>query len=116
MADTDHIGQSDHDLIVSMFTTLNRIDKTVFGNGQPGLLNDHVSLKQEVKEVRTDLEKFVVATVEEAKQENVAVVAEAKETLKRETPGKGGQRYAQITATVAVLVAVVQGVVTALKG
>jgi hypothetical protein len=116
MADTDHIGQSDHDLIVSMFTTLNRIDKTVFGNGQPGLLSDHTALKQEVREVRTDLQAFVEAKVEEAKQENVVVVAEAKETLKRETPGKGGQRYAQITATVAVLVAVVQGVLAAFKG
>lgn len=115
MADTDHIGQSDHDLIVSMFTTLNRIDKTVFGNGQPGLLSDHTALKQEVKEVRTDLEKFVVATVEEAKQENVAVVATAKEDLKRETPGKGGQRFAQATAAAAFVVAVIQGVMAAMK-
>lgn len=106
---------SDHDMIVSMHTTLQRMDKVLFGNGREGLIETVAGQEVKIAEVRSDLEKFVEKKVEDAKQENVTVVAQAKEDLKRETPGKGGQRYAQITATVAVLVAVIQGVVTALK-
>lgn len=106
---------SDHDMIVAMHTTLNRMDKALFGNGQPGLMAEHNRLAQAVVEVRTDLEKLVTEKVEEARLDNVVVVAEAKEALKKETPGKGGQRLAQATAAAAFVVAVIQGVMTALK-
>lgn len=51
---------SDHDLLVEVHTILTRLDKTVNGNGRPGLLQDHTALQQshdslveEVHEIRS---------------------------------------------------------------
>lgn len=91
---------SDHDMIVSMFTTLNRIDKTLFGNGQPGLLSEHTSLKQEVKEVRTDMEKFVTEKVDE---------------VRATTPSKGTARWGAFAGVAAFVGMVIGNVIVVLR-
>ena len=109
------VATSDHDRLIRVETMMETVYKGLLGNGQIGLLRDHESLKTEVAETRADLSRLIDEKVEAAKQENVVVVAAAKEDLKRETPGKGGQRIAISASAVAFVVAVVQGVLAAMR-
>ena len=110
----DQLPTSDHDMLVAMHTTLNRMDKALFGNGQPGLMAEHNRLKQEVLEVRTDLEKFVEDKVEEARRENEIVVAAAKQEVAERTPTKGQAKFAKWTSVAAISTSIFIGIIQAL--
>ena len=110
----DHLPAADHDMLVAMHTTLQRMDKALFGNGQPGLMAEHNRLQQEVLEVRTDLEKFVEDKVEQARAENAVIVAAAKQEVKLETPTKGQARFAKWSSVAALATSIFIGIIQAL--
>ena len=92
------MAPSDHDLLVETHAVVKRMDAVLFGNGREGLLERTVRLEQGQTDLRYDLERYT--------EEKVAEV-------KADTPGKGGQRFAMGAGLLALVTAIVQGILQA---
>jgi hypothetical protein len=85
---------SDHDRLIHLETLMAEVHRAVVGNGQPGLITRVAKAEEGLTQVRSDLEVYTLEKVDE---------------VRRDTPSKGGQRFTQVTAAVAFLAAVWQG-------